>query len=259
MNVETLHQQLDAWEEGRLTHAEIADLHHWLQNNPEAYMEQVDRQLVAALMEYSIAQDLRKKFADTPVRTISPLYSVKRVALIAAISLVIIVTGALVFAAQGGYNHSDIVADFSDAVAIPYTGALRGENSVAASSLQFIILLIEDGQSDLALIQLEDKLRIEPEQSNLVYLKGYAMFRNGQFQDALELFNTIPANDPFDFADDLRWNTVLCKLNLEFPVTNIKQDLDSILANPRSAHQGDAKSLNNQLGSFWYWMANLIH
>lgn len=257
MNPETLHQQLDAWEEGNLSPSEVTALNQWLLAHPDAAQEQENRQLVAELMEFAIAQDLRQEFKNAPVKLLSPIHSLKRIAAVAAITLAVLAAGSLLYTVQGRYDHDEIVADLSKAVAIPNTGSVRGENSLDNNGLQTIILLIEDGQFEQANSLIEDGLKSSPRQPNLVYLKAYAKFRNGQYASALDNFKTIQPGNTFDFGDDLQWNMILCKLNLDYPDETIIADLARIQANPESDHLQKAMELEHQLNSIWYWIANI--
>lgn len=257
MNSETLHQQLDKWEEGTLSPSEVTALTDWIQAHPDASLEWGDRQLVAELMEFTIAQDLRRQFKSTPVQLNAPIHSLKNIAAAAAIALAILVAGSLIYAVQGRFDHDEIVADLSTTVAIPNTGSVRGEN-LDNNELQTIILLIEDGQIDRANNLIADKLINNPNQPNLLYLEAYALFRNGQYEKALEDFQTIPSGNSNEFGDDLQWNMILCKLNLDYPAKTIREDLARIQANPASDHKEMAKMLDDQLNSIWYWMANMF-
>ncbi len=258
MNTETLHQQLDAWEEGQLSPTEIQALQQWIQDHPDAMQTLADRKLVAELMEFAIAQDLRQQFSNTPVRNSSPVFSLKRIASIAAVGLTLLAAGAILYATLGRFDHAEIVADLTGAAAIPYTGAIRGEGPEQTGSFHTLVLLIEDGQIVEAITRIEDSLEVYPQHTDLQYLLGYAALKKGDHQRSLELFEGITVDPAFPYADDLRWNSVLCKVYLAYPTDDIRHDLNAILEDAGSEHREDARLLSDRFNSFGYWLANLL-
>lgn len=258
MNTETFHAQLDAWAEGNLSPSEINALQSWMNDHPEVIQEMEDRQLVSELMEFSIAQDLRKQFTETPVRSHSPIIPLKRIAAIAAIGIILVVADAFLFASLGSWDHSEIVADASNMVAIPSTGSVRGDLPGNAAAYHTAVLLIEDGQIDQAVSQLMDSLAVHPESSDLNYLIAYSAFRQKDYAKALARFEQINPNNTFSFADDLRWNNILCKMHLDYPTEEIRSDLSEVMHDPTSDHRQQAEDLDEKLSSIWYKLANLL-
>ncbi len=259
MNTETLHEQLDAWAAGTLSEPEINTLRSWIKDHPEALQEMEERQLVSELMEFSIARDLRKQFNATEIPSSAPMITLKRIASIAAIGLFLIVAGALFYAYQGPWDHSELVAIAAKTVAIPTTGSVRGENAGTSANFRNEVMLIEDGQIDRAISTLMDSLAVHPQSLDHKYLIAYAAFRQEDYTVALAQFNLITPGEKFSFADDLRWNKILCKMHLKYATPEIQNDLAEIINDKTSDHRQEAKNLDEQLSSIWYWMANLFH